>query len=167
MVTTTGVDYGVVLCDAITYDAVNEVWNPGGNKFYFMSKVVTPTRSYMPAVTPYLDGLSYDINLGERSTEVKIADAVMYENGGNSKVDMINTLSTFIGLHSKKGAAAIYVFVKNLDLGEYIHLSYYNKLSLPLRWLKGRVMKYEIKLENGQITVPILDIRESWTAYES
>ena len=147
MVTYGGYDYGIYLCDEIDSDL------PAGNIFRLMVKNISLNGQFYPDINSFLDGLSYDVNMGEREVFLDLIDGIFYAYGGNTKTDMYNILTDFIFSHSQKGCNYIYCFIRNLNDDQYMRVGYLNVSNTNINYIIGRFVSYKPSFSKGNIMV--------------
>ena len=140
-------------------------WDDGTylyNIIYLMAKRVEPGVTFDPGINSFPNGLSYDLNLGERTVGIRITDISLEPYDTRTMTDMYNYLSDFIYSHTQANAARIYCHVRNLNDDTYMYLSYINQSDTNVPFIQGRFVGFAPLAENGVITIKSISIGESW-----
>ena len=158
MTTYGGYDYGIYLSTAAAVGG----GSPAGDIIRLAAKSVDPDIQFDPGITPFLDGLAFDVNMGERTVSITISECICYPHGGQSMTDMFNIISDFIYSYAQKGADPIYCFIKNLNDDQYLYLSYLNQTDTNLPFILGRFTSFRPNMSKGKITIKSIRIDEVW-----
>ena len=132
------------------------------NIIFLMAKRVEPGVTFDPGINPFPNGLSFDMNLGERTVGVRITDISLEPYGNRTMTDMFNILSDFVFAHAQANSARIYCHVRNLNDDQYMYLSYINQTDTNVPFIQGRFVGFAPLAANGVITVKSINIGESW-----
>lgn len=132
------------------------------NIVFLMAKRVEPNVSFDPGINSFPNGLSFDINLGERTIGCKISDISLEPYGTRTMTDMYNVLSDFIFAHAQANSARIYCHVKIIEDDTYMFLSYINQTDTNVPFIQGRFIGFAPIAENGVVRVKSIAIGESW-----
>ena len=140
-------------------------WDEGTylyNIIYLMAKRVEPGVTFDPGITSFINGLAFDMNLGERVVGARITDIIMEPYGTRSMTDMYNILSDFVFAHSQANAARIYLHIRNIPNDTYMYLSFINQTDTNVPFIQGRFTGFATVAENGVIKIRSISIGESW-----
>jgi len=132
------------------------------NIIFLMAKRVEPGITFDPSISTFPNGLSFDMNLGERTVGVRISEISLEPYGTRSMSDMYNVLSDFIFSHAQANAARIYCHVRNLNDDQYLYLSYINQTDTNVPFVQGRFLAFQPMFENGVEVIKSITIGESW-----